>query len=137
MPRPKSLEPDARTLGMLRGLGQISATKEEVATALGVSRPTLWSFFKEFPEAEEHYERGLGEHKISLRRVQWNLAKKGSTAMAIWLGKQLLGQKDNYGVEHSGKVETNATQIREGIERKLARIAETPERGQEIPSELN
>lgn len=37
-------------------------------------------------------KRGTG--KISLRRSQWKLAEK-STAMAIWLGKQYLGQKDN------------------------------------------
>lgn len=36
-------------------------------------------------------KRGLG--KISLRRNQWRLAEKSAT-MAIWLGKQYLGQKD-------------------------------------------
>ena len=36
-------------------------------------------------------KRGLG--KISLRRSQWRLAEKSAT-MAIWLGKQYLGQKD-------------------------------------------
>lgn len=29
-----------------------------------------------------------------MRRYQWKLAEK-NTAMAIWLGKQMLGQKDN------------------------------------------
>ena len=37
-------------------------------------------------------KRGLG--KISLRRSQWRLAEKSAT-MAIWLGKQYLGQKDH------------------------------------------
>ena len=36
-------------------------------------------------------KRGLG--KISLRRNQWRLAEKSAT-MAIWLGKQYLGQRD-------------------------------------------
>jgi hypothetical protein len=31
--------------------------------------------------------------KASLRRTQWKLAQK-STPMAIWLGKQYLGQRD-------------------------------------------
>ena len=35
--------------------------------------------------------------KISLRRKQWQLAEK-SASMAIWLGKQYLGQRDNVDV---------------------------------------
>jgi hypothetical protein len=31
--------------------------------------------------------------KSSLRRAQWNLAQKNAS-MAIWLGKQYLGQRD-------------------------------------------
>jgi hypothetical protein len=31
--------------------------------------------------------------KSSLRRAQWNLAEKNAS-MAIWLGKQYLGQRD-------------------------------------------
>ena len=40
--------------------------------------------------SSEKREKG----KISLRRYQWELAKKNAT-MAIWLGKQFLGQRDN------------------------------------------
>ena len=36
-------------------------------------------------------KRGLG--KISLRRHQWRLAEKNA-AMAIWLGRNYLGQKE-------------------------------------------
>lgn len=39
-------------------------------------------------------KRGAG--KISLRRTQFQLAKK-SAAMAIWLGKQYLDQRDDTG----------------------------------------
>ena len=39
-------------------------------------------------------KRGLG--KISLRRAQFRLAEKNAT-MAIWLGKQYLGQVDSPG----------------------------------------
>lgn len=35
--------------------------------------------------------------KISLRRMQWRLAEKNAT-MAIFLGKQYLGQRDNVDV---------------------------------------
>lgn len=37
---------------------------------------------------------------MSLRRTQFKLAEKNPT-MAIWLGKQYLGQRDNVEVEHT------------------------------------
>ena len=47
-------------------------------------------------------KRGLG--KISLRRSQWRLAEKNAN-MAIWLGKQYLGQTDNAKGEDARTVE--------------------------------
>lgn len=41
----------------------------------------------------EVYKRFAAGGRRSLRRYQFDLAKK-NTAMAIWLGKQWLGQKD-------------------------------------------
>jgi len=38
-------------------------------------------------------QKGAGG-KISLRRMQWQNAEKGNTAMLIWLGKQYLNQTD-------------------------------------------
>lgn len=105
-------------------MGKIYATREEAATRLGVSRPTLWKFLENYPEAQEAFECGLDEAKTTLRRIQWKLAKT-NPAMAIFLGKQLLGQKDQFGLDHSGKMEVNQNTVREGIERKLARISET------------
>jgi hypothetical protein len=121
LPKQK-LEPDARTLGALRGLGKLACTKEEAAAYLGVSRPTLWKFLENNEEAKTAWEDGFEEAKTSLRRIQWKLAKS-SAAMAIFLGKQLLGQKDNYGLEHGGKMELSANATRENIERKLARVS--------------
>lgn len=39
---------------------------------------------------------------VSLRRAQMRAAIKGNPTMLIWLGKQLLGQKEKHEVEHSG-----------------------------------
>jgi hypothetical protein len=33
--------------------------------------------------------------KIRLRQIQWKIAENGSCAMAIFLGKNILGQSDN------------------------------------------
>lgn len=82
---------------MLEGLAKIGCTDEEMATLLGVSSDTLVRRFA------DHIKRGRAEMKMSLRRLQIKLAEGGNATMAIWLGKQNLGQKDK--VEHSGQGE--------------------------------
>ena len=74
----------------------LQCTQEEIASFFRCSPDTIDRFCKrEFNQrfAEVFKEkRGLG--CISLRRAQWRLAEK-SPAMAIWLGKQYLNQRDN------------------------------------------
>jgi len=93
--RPPSLKPDTKTLKNLKGLGQIQATTKECAAVLGVSEPTFIKFKKDNPQAAEAYEFGLEEGKASLRRMQFTAARKGNATMLVWLGKQLLGQRDH------------------------------------------
>ena len=45
----------------------------------------------------EVFKQKRGAGKISLRRSQWRLAEKNAT-MAIFLGKQFLGQRDSMDV---------------------------------------
>ena len=56
-------------------------------------------------EYNELYAQYAARGKSSLRRYQFNLAKTNAT-MAIWLGKQWLGQKDDVSqlVEFNGKL---------------------------------
>lgn len=71
-------------------LAHIQCTKTEIANFLGCSVDTL----DRENNFAEHYKKGLDGGKMSLRRMQFKLAEKNS-AMAIFLGKQYLGQKDN------------------------------------------
>lgn len=41
------------------------------------------------------WDKKKGLLKTRLRKIQWSLAEQGSTAMAIFLGKHLLGQRDD------------------------------------------
>jgi len=92
------------TLDRLRALGSIDCTREEAAAVLRVGRTTLYEFFRKFPEAVEAFEEGREEGKASLRRAQFKSALNGNTAMQIWLGKQLLGQRDKHDIEVDRKV---------------------------------
>ena len=52
--------------------------------------------------------------KISLRRSQFKLAEK-SPAMAIWLGKQYLGQREVQGIELTGR-DGDAIEMKAGVQ---------------------
>ena len=78
----------------------LQCTKEEICAFFELTDKTLenWckrTYNKGFSEVFRE-KRGIG--KISLRRAQFELAKKNAT-MAIWLGKQFLNQRDQVQVE--------------------------------------
>lgn len=70
-------------------LATIMCTQEEIATMFDCDVRTL----QRDEEFCRVFKKGKENGKMSLRRMQWKLAEK-NTAMAIFLGKQYLGQKD-------------------------------------------
>lgn len=72
----------------MESLAAIHCTVEEIASVIGVHKRTLER------RCAAIIKKGREKGKASLRRMQYDAAKNGSTAMMIWLGKQLLGQKD-------------------------------------------
>jgi hypothetical protein len=98
--RPPKLVADQKTIGIIEGLGKILSTHIEAAAVLGVSKPTFEQFLARNKKAEEAFEKGKSAGKISLRRAQFKAALDGNATMLVWLGKQLLGQKDKH--EHGG-----------------------------------
>jgi len=118
MPRPR-LQLDEDQIKLLAGIG---CPVDEIALVLGCSKRTL----------ETRYcvliETGRADMRKSLRRKQVELALKGDRTMLIWLGKQLLGQRDEQRMEHAGGVtiahddEAIMAAAREYVER--ARLAE-------------
>jgi hypothetical protein len=73
---------------LVKSLAGIHCTTEEIAIVCGVSKDTIER------RCMKELEAGRAEGRASLRRLQWAQAQKGNTAMLIWLGKQILGQKD-------------------------------------------
>jgi len=69
-------------------LAQLHCTNEEMAFFFGCSADTLERRFAGI------IAKGRSKGKMALRDYQWQAAKKGNVTMQIWLGKQLLGQKD-------------------------------------------
>lgn len=89
-------------------LAHIMCTQEEIATMFDCDVRTL----QRDEEFCRVFKKGKENGKMSLRRTQFKLAEKNPT-MAIWLGKQYLGQRDNIEVEHKdlSKVEELLSKI--------------------------
>lgn len=81
---------------LAENLASIFCTQEEIASVLDISVRTL----QRDEEFCRVFEKGKEVAKSSLRRIQWKHAEK-SAAMAIFLGKQYLGQKDNVEVTNN------------------------------------
>ena len=84
-------------------LAMIQCTDKEIAHCLDVNEGTLIRRKQDDPVFAETLERARSQGRMSLRRVQWQSAQAGNATMQIWLGKQILGQRDRF--EHSGDPE--------------------------------
>jgi hypothetical protein len=86
---------------LVRRLAGIGCTVDEIAVACGVSIRCMFKRIEAEPELAEAIEEGRATGKATLRRLQWQGARAGNATMLIWLGKQLLGQRDK--TEITGK----------------------------------
>lgn len=80
---------------LVESLASIFCTEEEISTIIGVSVRTM----QRDDEFCRVFKKGRESAKMSLRRKQYDLASKNPT-MAIFLGKQYLGQRDTVEVSH-------------------------------------
>lgn len=80
---------------IFEGLCGILCTKKEICGILGITDKTLDGWCKRTYDLTyaEVYEQKSAGGKIKLRRNQLKLSEKNAS-MAIWLGKQWLGQTD-------------------------------------------
>src|SRR5271154_1862075 len=77
----------------------IGCTVEEIAAVCGVAKSTFYEHMERDDTIEMAIDRGKQTGRATLRRMQWKGANDGNPTMLIWLGKQMLGQKDK--IEHA------------------------------------
>lgn len=101
----------------------IQCTNDEICDWFGVTDKTLDGWCKRtYKEGfSATYAKKRGKGKISLRRMQFELAKKNA-AMAIWLGKQYLGQKEN--AEYTIKGTDPVIKLLERLDEETKDVAE-------------
>lgn len=85
MARPKKYDIDPEEVEKLAAIG---ATNTEIASFFGCSKDLIGKSYS------TNVEKGRESGKIRLRQWQMKAAQKGSVPMLIWLGKNMLNQRD-------------------------------------------
>ena len=88
-------------LEQLEKLCALQCTDVEIAAWFQVSLRTIEKR-RRLPKFADAMQRGRAKGRISVRRHQMKLLEAGNATMAVWLGKQLLGQRDVITAEHVG-----------------------------------
>lgn len=96
--RKTGLELNQETLEIIFHCAKRMCSQAECASMLGTTPSNLSYFFQTHPEAREIWDDGLNVSRVNLRSMQFDLAKKNQI-MAIFLGKNMLGQKDTQTVD--------------------------------------
>ena len=94
-------------LDELERLSALNCTMPELAAYFRVPLRTLEDRYTNDPDIRATINRGREVGKLSVRRKQMQIMNDmNSTTMAIWLGKQLLGQRDKHDVITEDRGET-------------------------------
>lgn len=99
-------------------LALIHCTPVEIASVMGLHEVSLIGR-KEFASI---YREGWEHGKMSLRRMQFLKAREGNTAMLVFLGKNILHQRDYWTGELTGK-DGGAIEIADATRPKLDRLS--------------
>lgn len=112
-------------------LAQFGCTYREIGSFFGVSEATIHERF------QTTVEKGRDHLKKVIRKKQVELALKGDRTMLIWLGKQLLDQREpspliaiqnnNYGDTEKEKQQTSVAEIVEAWEEEARKEFGLPE----------
>ena len=86
--------------GVVERSAAVGCSKEEIASVIGIARSAFYRHIDEDERLRAALENGAAKGRATLRRLQWKGAEEGNATMLVWLGKQLLGQRD--AIAHTG-----------------------------------
>jgi hypothetical protein len=106
-------------LELVEKLGQIHCTDEEIAAIVGVSVETMTRRKRDDPAFATMLATARAAGRGSLRRMQWQAASAGSIPMMIFLGKNLLGQRDKFDEEPKESPSDKAREVAQALQAML------------------
>jgi hypothetical protein len=83
----------------VENLSRLNCTMDELAAYFRVDVRTVQLRAQKEPAFRAAVERGQAMGRLSVRRQQARLLEQGNPTISIWLGKQLLGQRDRLEAE--------------------------------------
>lgn len=92
MGRPE-IQFEEKDIEQIKVLARCHCPDSEIAAFLGIGETTLKNHFG--PLLKEQREAG----KANIRAMQYKQAMNGNTAMLIWVGKQILGQREKTDIQ--------------------------------------
>jgi len=105
----------------LEKLCRLNCTMPEIASYFDIPLRTLEDKYTNDAEIRKTIDKGRNQGKLSLRRKQIQIMDEtNNSTMAIWLGKQLLGQRDKHDII-TEDISTNKLSEALAIAEKLAR----------------
>ena len=108
-------------LADLEKICRLNCTMPEIAAFFDIPLRTLEDKYTNDEAVRRSIDKGRNQGKLSLRRKQLQiLDETNNPTMAIWLGKQLLGQRDKHDIVTEDKSTTRLTDALNIVE-KLAR----------------
>jgi len=122
-------------LTLIEELAAIGSTLEEMSAVLRVGKSTIKDRAAAEPEIGEAIERGRARGRTTLRRHQWQQAEAGNPTMLVWLGKQLLGQRDVTSVARAIKLPLPAIETPDDVLKAVTAVVDTMARGDITPDE--
>ena len=109
-------------LATVESAASIGCTADEIAAVLNIGRQTLFDHINRDPEVQDAIDRGRAKGRATLRRLQWQSAAGGNIAAQIWLGKQMLAQRDRFPEDNTPPPDTTVKPIAERIRDALNEI---------------
>ena len=108
-------------LSLIRKLASIQCTDEEIAAGLGCSQDTLARGRKREPDLDAAILEGRANGRMSLRRAQYRKAMEGNPTMLIWLGKQILGQRERVDIDLGSRISAMSPEEKMAEAARIAR----------------
>ena len=108
-------------LADLEKICRLNCTMPEIAAFFDIPLRTLEDKYTNDEAVRRSIDKGRNQGKLSLRRKQLQIIDEtNNPTMAIWLGKQLLGQRDKHDIVTEDKSTTRLTDALNIVE-KLAK----------------
>lgn len=92
-------------LDQLEQLAALQCTEREIAQVLGISDRTYYYRKANDPDFAAAYNYGRNMGTVSLRKMQFDAAKRGNSAMLTLLGREYLGQAEGADEEFAATFE--------------------------------